>query len=304
MSAETSQTCPRCEVAVEPADRYCEVCGARLPSPRDHVELDAAVVAGVSDIGKHHQRNEDAMSLAVTRTPTGPASVGVVCDGVSTSIRPDEAAQAAADVALQVLADGMRAGAAALEALTAAARAADSAVRALATDPANAPATTLVAGVMTGTTVAVCWIGDSRAYWLPADDEQPARLLTHDDSLASELAAVGVMSEAEAAESHHAHVVTRWLGADADPLEPHTIAFDSAGQGVLLLCSDGLWNYQPDAEGLRRLATAGESAALADAAAALLAFALDSGGQDNITVVLSTAPPASSDTTGHEGSTP
>jgi serine/threonine protein phosphatase PrpC len=205
---------------------------------------------------------------------------------------------------MRVLAEAVRAGVTAEDALVAAARAADSAVRDLGADAANAPATTLVASAMTRTGVTVCWIGDSRAYWFPADDGQPARLLTRDDTLASELAAVGALTETEAAVSPHAHVVTRWLGADADPHEPRTISVAAGEPAVLLLCSDGLWNYQPDAEGLRRLAMAGGLANLASAASALLAFALESGGQDNITVVLSTAPPHIPDTTGHEGSTP
>jgi hypothetical protein len=54
----------------------------------------------------------------------------------------------------------------------------------------------------------------------------------------------------------------------------------------VIICSDGLWNYQPDAAGLAKLAL---PAALTDplgAAGALLTFALEAGGMDNITVVL------------------
>jgi len=60
-----------------------------------------------------------------------------------------------------------------------------------------------------------------------------------------------------------------------------------------MLCSDGLWNYQPDAAKLAGLAM---PAALTDplgAAQALVTFAIESGGRDNITVVLAPFPPGS-----------
>jgi serine/threonine protein phosphatase PrpC len=59
----------------------------------------------------------------------------------------------------------------------------------------------------------------------------------------------------------------------------------------LLLCSDGLWNYQPRAAKLAELAL---PTALTDplaAAGTLVNFALDAGGRDNITAVLMPFPP-------------
>ena len=58
----------------------------------------------------------------------------------------------------------------------------------------------------------VCWLGDSRAYWLAADFG--GMRLTADDSLAEELVARGDLSDADAMASPQAHVITRWLGAD------------------------------------------------------------------------------------------
>ena len=59
---------------------------------------------------------------------------------------------------------------------------------------------------------------------------------------------------------------------------------------MVLLCSDGLWNYQPEATELAAMAL---PAALTDplgAAAELVKFAIDAGGMDNITVVLAPFP--------------
>jgi serine/threonine protein phosphatase PrpC len=295
------QNCPSSRIGT---DGYCEQCGRKARSGRDHVEVDLPGIAGVTDRGLRHLRNEDAMALALTHTPGGPAAVAVVCDGVSTSERPDDASLVAADRGMQVLAAALRAGAAAGEALLTAAAAADTAVRDLADSSADPPAATYVSGVVTPASVTVCWIGDSRAYWLPAGSPPGARLLTSDDSLGGELVAAGLLTEADTIASRDGHTLTRWLGADADALAPHTATFEPAGPGVLLLCSDGLWNYQPEANNLARLALPRALTDRTGAAADLLGFALDAGGHDNITIVLIAVPPAQSSTAPDHRSTP
>ena len=92
--------------------------------------------------------------------------------------------------------------------------------------------------------------------------------------------------------SPQAHVITQWLGADLPEPEPHVARFEPPDEGVVLLCSDGLWNYQPQASELAAMAL---PVALTDplaAAAALVRFAVDAGGADNITTVLMPFPPA------------
>lgn len=296
--------CPGCRSSPISADGYCERCGRKAPAGRDHIELGLRGIAGVTDRGLRRHRNEDAMALATTHTPAGPAAVAVVCDGVSTSERPDQASLAAANSAVRVLTAKLRAGTAGEEASTSAALAADSAVRGLAGQSANPPATTYVSGIVAPIAVTVCWIGDSRAYWLPAGSPASARLLTRDDSLAEEQAAAGVSAEGDAIASPGGHVVTRWLGADAATPRPHTTKFEPSGTGVLLLCSDGLWNYRPNAGGLAQLACPRALGDLSGAAAGLLAFALDVGGHDNITVVLIAVPPGHTGTGTSHRSTP
>ena len=58
----------------------------------------------------------------------------------------------------------------------------------------------------------------------------------------------------------------------------------------MLICSDGLWNYRPDAAGLAKLALPAAFTDPLGAARTLLAFALEAGGMDNITVVLAPFP--------------
>ena len=55
------------------------------------------------------------------------------------------------------------------------------------------------------------------------------------------------------------------------------------GPGTLLLCSDGLWNYLPEAADIARFCSGVDPAA---AARALTDFAIQAGGNDNITVAV------------------
>jgi serine/threonine protein phosphatase PrpC len=289
------QSCESCSGRISP-DGYCESCGRRGRSSRDHQEINLGTVAGVTDRGLRHSRNEDAMALATADTAAGPAVVSVVCDGVSTSARPDEASLVAARAAARVLLAAVRTGDDLLAAAPTAVRAAATAVAGLggpsgpARQPGDSPAATFVSAVLTSEAAIVCWLGDSRAYWLAAPGS--AQQLTRDDSVAEEMVAAGLLSETDALASPHGHVVTRWIGADLTDEAPHVVQFEPSGPGALLLCSDGLWNYQPEAAKLAELAL---PAALTDplgAARALVTFALDAGGADNVTVVLVPHPPA------------
>ena len=284
--------CAACGSAQIGEDGYCEQCGHKAPSARDHIELDLGSVAGVTDLGLRHHRNEDAMALAVTMTPSGPAVVAVVCDGVSTSDRPDEASLAGADAGASILLAAVRAGGDPEAASVKAVRAARQAIATLPGTPMNAPSATYVSAVIAAGVVTACWVGDSRAYWLPKESSSAARLLTRDDSWAEEMVAAGVLSEADAAASPKAHVVTRWLGVDAEQGDPHVEAFEPPCEGFVLLCTDGLWNYRPAAEDLAQLTRSLAAAGPLAAAAGLVTFAIDAGGRDNVTAVLACFPPS------------
>jgi serine/threonine protein phosphatase PrpC len=285
--------CPACAVdpaaapSVISAEGYCESCGRKVPSGRDHSELDLGLVAGVTDRGLRHSRNEDAMALAAADTPDGAVAIAVVCDGVSTSPRSDEASLAATQAAARALLTSARRGDDPEEASLGAVRSAQKALTGLGA-PGDAPSATYVSVVIGGDAVTVCWLGDSRAYWLAAGPD--ATRLSTDDSMAEELVARGTMGEAEALASPQAHVITRWLGADLVEPEPHVLRFEPPGPGVVMVCSDGLWNYQPDAAGLAELALPAAVTDPLGAAAELVKFAIDAGGIDNITVVLAPFP--------------
>jgi serine/threonine protein phosphatase PrpC len=104
--------CASCHHTEVNSDGYCDNCGARRPAAATHSAVDLGRVAGVSDIGSRHHHNEDAMGLAAL----GPVAAAVVCDGVSSSARPDTASTAAATAATSVFVAGLPALAAQIEA--------------------------------------------------------------------------------------------------------------------------------------------------------------------------------------------
>src|SRR5581483_5391916 len=102
------RVCAACGARRIDPDGYCETCGRPQPRPRDHQERALASIAGVSDRGHRHHRNEDAFAVAATRRPDGsPAVVAVVCDGVSSATRPDEASETAAETASEHLLEAL-----------------------------------------------------------------------------------------------------------------------------------------------------------------------------------------------------
>jgi serine/threonine protein phosphatase PrpC len=291
-----TKVCVACRAGNVDDDGYCENCGHAQPRERDHLEQELGAVAAVSDRGLRHHRNEDAFAVSSTALPDGsPAVVAIVCDGVSSATRPDEASLAAARAANEGLLDALPRGTHPQQAMHEAIVAASYAVNALATEPEtaqehtphqNAPACTLVGAVVTSSLLVVGWVGDSRAYWIPVDRSAPPARLTEDDSWAAQMVAAGLMSEAEAYADERAHAITGWLGADAYELEPHTASFKPDRPGVVVVCTDGLWNYAEAAEEMAEVVPTGAELRPLHTAQVLVGHALDGGGHDNVTVAV------------------
>jgi len=109
--------------------------------------------------------------------------------------------------------------------------------------------------------------------------------LTTDHSWATAMIEAGGLDEAEALADRRAHAITRWLGHHGEP-EPDVVSWRPAGPGLLLLCTDGLWNYLPGAEQLAdSLPPPEDGAGPLEIARLLTGLALEAGGRDNITVV-------------------
>jgi serine/threonine protein phosphatase PrpC len=274
------------------SDGYCTGCGHRRAAPdRDEAQLGAMVL--VTDRGLHHARNEDAAAAGTVANVPGQreALAIVVCDGVSTSGEPQVAAVAASKAGVEgmltVLAVAGTTRAAVLAGLADATKAAADAGAGL--DPTNAPSCTYTAAAVVpnaegAVEITVGSVGDSRAYWLP-DPPGAARQLTVDDSVAQELMTAGAAANSEFV-LRGAHTITRWLGADSEakPWSDTSVqTITVADPGSLLLCSDGLWNYLPEAADIARFCSGTDPTA---AARALIEYALQAGGSDNITVAV------------------
>ncbi|MFG2496895.1 protein phosphatase 2C domain-containing protein [Streptomyces sp. NPDC048441] len=291
-----TKLCVACRSGRVDPDGYCENCGHAQPRERDHMEQELDTVAAVSDRGLRHHRNEDAFAISSAALPDGsPAVVAIVCDGVSSATRPDEASLAASRAANESLLDALPRGTHPQQAMHDAILSAADAVNALAAEPTqarehsphqNAPACTLVGSIIAGGLLVVGWVGDSRAYWVPDDRSGPTVRLTEDDSWAAQMVAAGLMNEAEAYADERAHAITGWLGADAYELEPHTASFKPDRAGVVVVCTDGLWNYAEAVEEMARAVPVDSAVRPLHSAQVLVGHALDGGGHDNVTVAI------------------
>ncbi|RDH77073.1 protein serine/threonine phosphatase 2C family protein [Mycolicibacterium moriokaense] len=274
-------------------DDYCTVCGSRCPEPtRVRADLDGIVL--ITDRGLRHARNEDAAAAGIlcpsAESPL-PAMAIAVCDGVSASADADTAAVSAStagvDAMLRALTASPRTPSAVLAGLTDAAAAAATA-GCKSVDPTVAPSCTYAAAAVVaagaGVEITVGSVGDSRVYWLP-DSPAQARCLTVDDSVAQALITAGVPPDSHAVQAG-AHTLTRWLGADAEPSrwsESSVQTITATDRGMLVLCTDGLWNYLPEADDIARFCRGQD----ADTAAReLVDHALRAGGHDNVTVAV------------------
>jgi protein phosphatase len=139
--------------------------------------------------------------------------------------------------------------------------------------------TTLTMAKVHGDEVSLAHVGDSRAYRLRGGELEQ---LTRDHSLVAELERSGQITP-EAAEHHpQRSIITRALGPEPD-VEVDTYTLAGREGDVFLICSDGLTSMISDDEVGSILRSAGS---LDEAAEELVRAANQSGGKDNITVIL------------------
>ena len=140
--------------------------------------------------------------------------------------------------------------------------------------------TTLVVCLFYDNFISVAHIGDSRLYRMRNDVLEQ---LTRDHSLLQEQIDAGLISRADARQSHNKNLVTRALGIDPDvDAEIHT--YDVMEGDIYLLCSDGLNDMIDDDEMQMTLIALRSNLDLT--ARQLVQAANDAGGRDNISVML------------------
>lgn len=104
LNAEPLPACVSCGEREVAEEGYCLSCGHKQPEERDHMEFENGPAVAVTDRGKRHRHNEDAVAIG---SVPGGAVVLVVCDGVSTTAGSAEASLRAATAARDLLVSGL-----------------------------------------------------------------------------------------------------------------------------------------------------------------------------------------------------
>ena len=268
-------------------DGYCEVCGIRCTAANNRfvpmAESPDENLAVVSDIGRRHSTNEDAG--AVTRLANGDV-VLVIADGVSSSVN----AISAATLAVKIVRDELATGPSLADAVLTMRQAIEKAHKAIIHLPNNSsmdvdgPETNIVAALKQGDQLVIGWVGDSRAYFINDDSEE---LLTVDDSWVEEVVQSGQFTREQALVNKQAHYITQVLGMKDGPINIHILQKKAVTAKLILLCSDGLWNYFQQTGDL--VGAANKCGPQADALTLcqhLVRQANERGGHDNITVAI------------------
>jgi protein phosphatase len=233
------------------------------------VALSIVEQAGLTDVGRQRTANEDSL---VVRPP-----LFAVADGMGGA----KAGEVASAVAVEAV-EGARESSEPPEAqLAGIVRDANRRIYdlAVADESRRGMGTTLTLAKVHGDEVSLAHVGDSRAYRLR--DGELAQL-TRDHSLVAELERSGQIT-AEAAEHHpQRSIITRALGPEPD-VEVDTYTLAGRDGDLFLICSDGLTSMISDDEVASILSSA---RSLDEAADALVRAANQSGGKDNITVIL------------------
>ncbi len=147
-------------------------------------------------------------------------------------------------------------------------------------NPAHAGmGTTVIAARLTGMTLSIAHVGDSRLYVIRSGTIEP---LTTDHSWVAEQVQQGLMTEAEAECSPKRNIVTRALGVESS-VEIDLREYSIRDCDRFLLCSDGLTRGVRSHDILQVV----ESVDDPDLAShRLIAMANAAGGEDNTTVLL------------------
>jgi PPM family protein phosphatase len=140
--------------------------------------------------------------------------------------------------------------------------------------------TTMTLACSVGADLLTTHVGDSRAYLF-----RQGRLhrLTHDQTIAQELADTGAIEPDEVSTHRFRHVLTQALGRRGGEVRVEVGRIKLADGDQLLLCTDGLTEMVADELVAKELKA---SAPAADVCHALIERALENGGRDNVTVAL------------------
>jgi serine/threonine protein phosphatase PrpC len=152
-------------------------------------------------------------------------------------------------------------------------------------DDTDPPGATIVVTIVRERQVTIGWLGDSRAYLLGPSP----RLLTKDHSWKNEVERLGYDGDPSAM-GNLGNALTRCIGpletGMRSDVDPDVVSTSLEKGSTLVICSDGLWSYFPDAPLLDKLVAFHDDANEAELAIRLVNHALVAGGEDNVSVIV------------------
>ena len=236
-------------------------------------------ICGITDIGCVRDENQDTFR----NTVKGNRGFGLVCDGMGGPRGGKVASGYAADIIFSLVLenfDNMDCEKFKEVFASAVTKANDKIIKA-ATDDITyvGMGTTAVAAFVTDNKCVVANVGDSRAYYYSEDKMVQ---VSHDHSMVQELVDEGKITADDAKNHPNRNIITRAVGA-YDSVNVDFFEFDISGDGIVMLCSDGLTNMLDESEILFELDVTTD---VADCAKTLVEMAKHRGGNDNITVLL------------------
>ncbi len=226
--------------------------------------------AALSDVGRVRRDNQDSGYA-------GPHLLAVA-DGVGGSARGDVASSTTIAQLRGLDRPGVEGDP--LEALTSAlGETHEKLIDLVAEDPAlDGTSTTITAGLVHGTKLAVAHIGDSRAYLLRAGE---LRQITSDHSFVQSLVDDGRITEAEARVHPNRNLILRALDGNRPP-EPDTFFVELQLGDRLLFSSDGCCGVLEPEQVAAILSEGTPDSACVN----LVNASLDAGSTDNVTIVI------------------
>lgn len=237
-------------------------------------------IYGATDIGLVRQANQDTFA---TGTVSDNLCFAILCDGMGGSSGGNVASEMAAEHVSAVLKRELNEELAELSIrsiMMSAVSGANAKIfeKACADESLSGMGTTIIIAVFLRQTMYVACVGDSRVYLVSPEREEQ---ITHDHTVVQMLVDLGEITREDAKTHPKRHFITRAVGVGPD-VEVDFIVHELSEEDIILICSDGLYNYleQESIYGLVKPCVERESVD------SLIEYAKAGGGTDNITALV------------------
>lgn len=231
---------------------------------------------GVTDRGRVRPQNEDSFSCVTF----GEWSLFVVADGMGGHDAGEVASRIAVETVCREIGEGMeQQGHALLGLIEHAVQQANRLVNREGASKGSNMGTTLSLALLTGNTASIASVGDSRVYWT---ENGSLTQVTQDHSLVASLVKAGELTKEGARNHPRSNILYRTVGRP-EKIAVDTFQVELKKGGILMLCTDGLWNEVSDEEICQVLAADDDPRSASEK---LVGVAKEQGGRDNITAVV------------------